>query len=199
MENLYVFENTTEKQAEDEAKMVAGVSIYSVLKSTNTRHLSLSFPRGESPLEYLNRHWSKIVDSIVKTIGVERHHVAVLGYTVMLTEKGEDKPHAHLAVFSRKSQRNGRCWKAVSRAEVKELVQRFEDEMRIDLAITPFLSMRSWVGNYIAGERNMLADGAVVVRIPGYNLRILRSAFNRKCAAKSELMAAIVQPDSPRL
>jgi len=184
LKNLYVFENATEKQAEDEAEMVAGESIYRVLKSSNSRHLSLSFPKGENPLEYLNRHWLKIIDGIVKTIGVERHHIAVFGYTVMMTEKGEDKPHAHLAVFSRKSQ-NGRCWKVVSKVEVRGLVQRFQDEMRINLKVTPFLSMETWVGNYIAGERNMLAEGAVVVRLPGFNTRIVRSAFNRRSAFKS--------------
>lgn len=163
--------------------MVAGVSIYrDVLKSSNTRHLSLSFPKDESPLEYLNRHWSKIIDGIGETIGVERHHLAVIGYAVQVKEGGEDKPHAHLLVYSRKSQRSNRCWKTVSKAEVNKLVRAFQVEMQIDLKVTPFFNIKGWIG-YLTGEQNMLADGAIVVRLPGYNCRILRSAFNRKCAA----------------
>lgn len=185
LESSYVFENITKKEADNEIDKVSGESIYlDVFKSTDTRHLSLSFPRGESSLEYLNRHWPKIIEGIAKTVGVEWHHLAIIGYAVQVTEKGEDKPHAHLLVYSRKSQRNNHCWKVVSKAEVGELVKHFQNEMQINLKVKPYFNLKGWIG-YLASEANMLADGAVVVRLPGFNLRILRSALKRKRAAKS--------------
>jgi len=179
-----MFEKASLSEAVTEMAMVLGESMYRVFKSSNTRHLTLSFPVGENPLEYLNRHWTKVVGSIVKTIGVKLRHIAILGYVVV--DAARKKPHAHLLVYSRKERRGGRCWKVVSKAEVKKLVHHFQVEMQINLKVTPFFNFGGWV-DYITGDHNLLAAGFMTMRLPVYNPRILRSAAKRNAHQKTSV------------
>lgn len=177
MKYLYVYEKSSLNDAEHEAGIVLGESMYRIFKSSNTRHLTLAFPVGENPLEYLNRYWSKITGGIAKTIGVELRHIAILGYVVV--DEARKKPHAHLLVYSRKERKRSRCWKAVSKVEIGKLVDQFQKEMQINLKVTPFFYFPGWV-DYITGHHNLLANGFTTIRIPTYNPRILRSAAKRK-------------------
>ena len=173
---MYVIENASQSIADKEVDAQLRYSIYGVLKGTNTRHVTLSFRKGENPLERLSRQWWDVVDGIASGIGVQRCHLVIFGYTVCDPQR--EKPHAHLLVYSRKSQRNGKCWKVVSRKQIKEMARVFRDNLGINLEVTPFFNLRGWLG-YLAGEKNMLLPGATVVRLPVWNEKILRSACNR--------------------